>query len=461
MEGSSVNREAEGVGGGASAEPEFPRIDHYSGIWSPEAIEEIHEKADIGRYQIRGQATKRKDFPSFDDLVFVPSGLSRVALEGYRERCDTRVVIGEGRVKRPLVLERPIMIAGMSFGALSVNAKRALGMAATRCGISTCTGEGGMHPEERKYSSKLVYQYLPSRYGLNPYDMRKADMIEIVAGQGAKPGTGGILLGLKVSDEVAEMRSLPKGVDQRSPCRHPDWLGADDLPVKLEQIREATNYEVPVSVKVGASRAYDDVRLAARGGVDAVVFDGTEGGTAASPKIQLDHAGIPTVAAVAEAAEALRDLGVKEEVKMIVGGGIKNGADAAKCLALGADVVYIGSSVLIALNCHRPIYLEDYARLGTTPYECCHCHTGLCPVGITTQLPKLVARLDPEEAADRVTNFLNAMTMEIQLFARACGKKHVNDLDPSDLKALTHDISLMTGVPMVGLNGRVPSWRKF
>ena len=251
MEGSSVKAERPTVEPAAS---DFPRLREFGGIWSPEAIEEIHEKADLGRYQIRGQATKRKDFPSFDDLVFVPSGLSRVALEGYRERCDTQVVIGKGRVKRPLVLERPIMIAGMSFGALSVNAKRALGMAATRCGISTCTGEGGMHPEERKYSSKLVYQYLPSRYGLTPYDLRKADMIEIVVSQGAKPGTGGILLGLKVSDEVAEMRTLPKGVDQRSPCRHPDWLGADDLPVKLEQLREATDYAIPISVKVGASR---------------------------------------------------------------------------------------------------------------------------------------------------------------------------------------------------------------
>lgn len=442
-------------------EPEPRRRDDYSGIWNPEVIEDIQEKAELGRYLIRGQATKRRDLPNFDDLVFTPSGLSRVALEGYRERCETRVVIGEGRVKRPLVLERPLMIAGMSFGALSVNAKRALGMAASRCGISTCTGEGGMHAEERKYSEKLVYQYLPSRYGLTPYDLRKADMVEIVVSQGAKPGTGGILLGLKVSDEVAHMRDLPMGVDQRSPCRHPDWLGADDLPVKLEQLREATNYEIPISVKVGASRIYDDVRLAARAGVDAIVFDGMEGGTAASPKIQLDHAGIPTVAAIAEASEALRDLGMKEEVKLIVGGGIKDGADAAKAIALGADVLYLGSSVIIALNCHRPIHVEDYARLGTTPYECHHCHTGLCPVGITTQLPKLVARLDPEEAADRVTNFLNAMTMEIQIFARSCGKKRVSDLDANDLRALTHDISLMTGVPMVGLNGRTPSWRKY
>ncbi|MFQ5784922.1 MAG: FMN-binding glutamate synthase family protein [Alphaproteobacteria bacterium] len=429
-----------------------------SGVWTPGKIAEIQEKAEVGRYLIRGQATKRADLPSFDDLVFVPSGLSRVALEGYRERCDTRVAIGEGRCKRPLELDTPIMIAGMSFGALSVNAKRALGMAATRCGISTCTGDGGMHPEERGHSKKLVYQYLPSRYGYNPYDLRQADAIEIVVGQGAKPGTGGILLGLKVSDEVAEMRDLPQGVDQRSPCRHPDWLGADDLPTKLEQLREATDYAIPIFVKVGASRIYDDVKLAAKAGVDAIVFDGMTGGTAASPKIQLDHTGIPTVAAVVEAAEALTEMGLKDEIKLIVGGGIADGADAAKCIALGADVLYIGTAVLIALNCHRPIHLEDYERLGTTPDACNHCQTGMCPVGITTQVPELVARLDPEEAAERVANYLNSMTMEMQLFARACGKTKVRDLDPDDLRALTHDIAMITGVPMVGLGGRRPSW---
>ncbi len=353
------------------------------------------------------------------------------------------------------------MIAGMSFGALSINAKRALGIAASNCGISTCTGEGGMHPEEREHSDKLVMQYLPSRYGMNPYDLQKADMIEIGAGQGAKPGSGGVLLGLKMSEEVAKMRDLPPGVDQRSGCRHPDWMGADDLYMKLEQIREVTNYEVPISIKVGASRIANDVRIACKADVDAIVFDGMEGGTAASPTIQLDHAGIPTIAAIAEAVEALHDMGKQDDIKLIVGGGIKNGADAAKAIALGADVIYLGTAPMIALNCHRPIYIEDYERLGTSPYECQHCHTGLCPVGITTQLPKLMARLDVEEGAERVTNYLNAMTMEIQLFARSCGKNKVADLDPNDMRSLTQDVALMTGIPMVGLNGRQPWWTKF
>ena len=428
----------------------------YSTVWSPEKIEEIQDKSQLGHYRIRGQATKRKDLPTFDDLVFIPAGLSRVPLEGYREKCDTRVVIGEGRVKRPLVLDTPIMIAGMSFGAINVNAKKALGMAASRCGITTCTGDGGMHPVERKYSNKLVYQLLPSRYGLNPYDLKKADAIEIVISQGAKPGTGGTLLGQKVSEEVAAMRDLPVGVDQRSPCRHPDWLGPDDLSVKIEQVREATDYEVPIFIKVGAGRVYDDVKLAAKVGAEAIVIDGMEGGTAASPEIQLDHSGIPTLAAVVEAAQALYDIGLKDEVKLIIGGGISNGADVAKAIALGADVVYMGSAMLIALNCNRAIYTEDYEKLGIVAGACHHCYTGKCPVGIATQDPALMARLDPEEAADRVTNYINSITMEMQIFARSCGKSRVGDLDPTDLRSLSLLTTLITGVPLVGLGGRKP-----
>lgn len=429
-----------------------------SKVWSPEKIEEIQEKAELGRYRIRGQATKRMDLPSFDDLVFVPAGLTRVPLEGYRERCETKVIIGEGKVKRPLVLETPIMIAGMSFGAINANAKKALGIAATRCGISTCTGDGGMHPIEREYSGKLVYQLLPSRYGLNPYDLRKADAVEIVVSQGAKPGTGGTLLGQKVSKEVAWMRDLPVGVDQRSPCRHPDWLGPDDLGTKIEQIREATDYEVPIFIKLGASRVDNDVKLAAKVGADAIIIDGMEGGTAASPEIQLDHTGIPTIAAVVEASEALHEIGMKSKVKLIVGGGIVNGADAAKAIALGADAVYMGTGMLVALNCNKPIYVEDYHQLGTEPYFCHHCHTGMCPVGIATQNPELMSRLDPEEAAERVANYINSITMEIQIFARSCGKSNVGDLDPTDLRALTYNTSLITGVPLVGLGGRKPHY---
>ena len=192
----------------------------------------------------------------------------------------------------------PVTIAGMSFGALSGPAKEALGRGASEVGTSTTTGDGGMTPEERGQSKYLVYQYLPSRYGMNPDDLRKADAIEVVLGQGAKPGGGGMLLGQKISERVAGMRTLPEGIDQRSACRHPDWTGPDDLTIKINELREITDWEKPIYVKVGATRTYYDVKLAVHAGADVVVVDGMQGGTAATQEVFIEHVGIPTLAAV-------------------------------------------------------------------------------------------------------------------------------------------------------------------
>ena len=283
----------------------------------------------------------------------------------------------------------------MSFGALSASAKEALGRAATEVGTSTTTGDGGMTPEERKASDQLVYQVLPSRYGFDPADLRQADAVEIVVGQGAKPGGGGLLLGQKVNERVAAMRTLPPGIDQRSASRHPDWVGPDDLRIKIEELREATDWTIPVYVKIGATRVDHDVKLAVAAGADVVVVDGMQGGTAATQDVFIEHAGIPTLPAVRMAAEALRDIGMRDEVQLVVSGGIRSGADVAKALALGADAVSIGVAALLALGCNRATYRNDagtsvdvsadYAALGTEPGSCAHCHTGRCPVGITTQ----------------------------------------------------------------------------
>jgi glutamate synthase domain-containing protein 2 len=429
-----------------------------SATFPPATVEHIQTMARTGRYEIRGWGAKRR-VPNFDDLTFLTASASRYPLEGYRERCETRTVLGSRFATKPLELDIPITIAGMSFGSLSANAKEALGRAASAVGTSTTTGDGGMTPEERKSSKTLVYQCLPSRYGFNPADLHAADAIEVVIGQGAKPGGGGMLLGQKVSERVAGMRTLPPGVDQRSASRHPDWTGPDDLTIKIAELREATNWEKPIYVKLGATRVNNDVKLAIAAGADVVVVDGMQGGTGATQDVFIEHAGIPTLAAVRLAAEAIREVGKVGEVQLIVSGGIRSGADVAKALALGADAVAIGVGALIALGCNASTYYADgdehdatasYAELGVAPGFCHHCHTGFCPVGVTTQEPRLERRLDPEVGAGWMTNYLKALTMELTTLARACGKLDVHHLEPEDLAALTIEAAAMAKVPLAG-----------
>ena len=423
-----------------------------SQLWPPWIMEDIHAKSELGRYRIRGFSTFQK-VTHFDDLTFLSTGLTRFPLEGYKERCNTRTVIGARYAENPLVLETPIYISGMSYGALSANAKTALGKGAAMVGSASCTGDGGQLPSEREAADKLIYQVLPSRYGFNPHHLAQAQAIEIVVGQGAKPGTGGLLMGVKVLDDIADMRDLPRGIDQRSPARHPDWLGPDDLAVKIEQLREATDWRIPVHVKLGACRVDDDVKLAAKAGADAIVIDSMVAGTGASAEVLIEHSGIPTVPAIVMAREALRELGLYGKVTLIASGGIRHGADAAKALALGADAVAIGTAGLIALNCNKDIPESDFeSEVGVPAGFCHHCHTGKCPVGIATQNPELTKRLDPDEAAERVANFLNSMTMEMALLTRSLGKSDVHSLEPEDLAALTIEASAMARVPLVGTN---------
>ena len=424
------------------------------------ALEYIHRAAERGLYEIRGLGAKRK-VPTFDDLVFLTASLSRYPLEGYREKCVSKTIQGTRYAKKPLELAIPITIAGLSFGALSAHAKEAIGRAATIVGTSTTTGDGGMTAEERNASKTLVYQCLPSRYGFNPDDLRRADAIEIVVGQGAKPGGGGLLLGQKVSPRVAAMRALPEGIDQRSACRHPDWTGCDDLTIKIAELREVTDWQVPIYIKIGASRVFNDVKLAIKSGADVVVIDGMQGGTAATQQVFIEHAGIPTLPALREAVEALEEMKMVGKVQIIISGGIRTGADVAKALAMGADAVSIGQAALVALGCnsrhcadggaHQDVS-ADYAALGAAPGYCHHCHTGLCPVGITTQEPELEARLDPKEGARRLRNYLNVMNMELVTLARACGKSDVHHLEREDLAALTVEAAAMAKIKLAGTN---------
>ena len=412
-------------------------------------IADIQRAAKTGLYDIRGYGAKRH-VPSFDDLLFLGASMSRYPLEGYREKCDTSVTIGTRFAKKPIELDIPITIAGMSFGALSAPAKEALGRGASELGTSTTTGDGGMTPEEREHSSKLIYQLLPSRYGMNPDDLRKADAIEVVIGQGAKPGGGGMLLGQKISERVAEMRNLPQGIDQRSACRHPDWTGPDDLEIKILELREITDWQKPIYIKIGASRTYYDTMLAVKAGADAIVLDGMQGGTAATQDVFIEHVGIPILPAVRLAVEALTEMDMHREVQLIVSGGIRSGADVAKALALGADAVSIGVAALIALGDNSPDLEEEYRKLGTSAGYYDDYQDGKDPAGISTQDPELAKNFDPILGGRRLANYLRVLTLETQTLARACGKNHVHNLEPEDLVALTPEAAAMAKVPLAG-----------
>ncbi len=423
-------------------------------VFPPEVMDDIHIKSELGRYRMRGFSLFKK-IPHWDDLTFMPGTLTRFVIEGYREKCETKTIIGP-RAGRPLELDIPVYVTGMSFGALSYEAKTALARGATMAGTATCSGEGGMIPDERRYSSKWFYQVIQSRYGFNPNHLVLADGVEFFIGQGCKVGLGGHLMGQKVTDQVAEMRSLPAGIDQRSPARHPDWLGPDDLALKIEEIREVTNGMVPIQLKLGAARVYDDVRMAVKCNPDSIYIDGMEGGTGAGPHLATEDTGVPGIAAIRQARKAIDDLGKRGEISLVYAGGIRNGADVAKAIALGADAIALGHSVMMALNCNKDISEANYEEeMGVEPGYCYHCHTGRCPVGVATQDPLLRQRLDPDEAAERVYNFLHTLTIEAQLFARACGKTHLHSLEPEDLAALTMEASAMAGVPLAGTNHTV------
>ena len=415
------------------------------------SLAEIRRAAATGIYDIRGFGAKRK-LPHFDDLLFLGASVSRYPLEGYREKCGTAVTLGTRFATKPIELKIPITIAGMSFGSLSAQAKEALGRGASAAGTSTTTGDGGMTPEEREHSKILVYQVLPSRYGMNPDDLRKADAIEVVIGQGAKPGGGGMLLGQKISSRVAAMRALPEGIDQRSACRHPDWTGPDDLEIKLQELREITDWEKPIYIKVGASRPQYDIPLAVKAGADVIVLDGMQGGTAATQEVFIEHVGMPTLAAIPPAVRALQELGVHRKVQLVVSGGIRSGADVAKCLALGADAVSIGTAALIAIGDNDPQYEDEYRKLGSTAGSFDDWQEGHDPAGITTQDEGLARRLDPEAAGRKLANYLSVLTLETQTIARACGKSHVHNLEPEDLVALTIEAAAMARVPLAGTN---------
>jgi glutamate synthase domain-containing protein 2 len=409
--------------------------DVQRGVWNPETIAEIKHKAETGKHRIRGCGSTKK-YPSFDDLLVLPSQLSRLSIDTYREDCRTQTVLGSRFAKNPLVIETPIMISGMSYGALSKEAKTALAKSTQIVGTSINNGEGGLLPEERDNSYKQVIQITPSRMGFSLKNVEAADALEIVCGIGAKPGLAGHLMGSKITKEIAAFRQLPEGIDLHSHPRHGDIFGADDMVLKILEIRDVTDWQIPIFVKIAAGRVREDVKIAAKTGADGIVVDGSEGGTGAAPVVASTHLGIPTLPALVQAVRALEEMGVKQEISLVVSGGIRDGSDVVKALALGADAVAIGTGAMVAMGC----------------VVCLRCHEGKCAFGIGTQDPERRKKLIIDDAAQKVANYIQGMTYEATLIAKAAGKTALANMEREDLRSLSLEACAMTGIPLVGTN---------
>ncbi len=358
---------------------------------------------------------------SFEDLVFLPAQIYKRPVDYYKEKIISKTIIGK-LSKKPIEIETPVIIGAMSFGALSREAKTVLAKASTMAGTIENTGEGGMLPEEREFSKKLIVQYSTGRFGISDSVLKKADAIEIKIGQGAKGGMGGLLPKEKVTDEIAEIRKIEKGKDVHSPAYHLDIKNTDDLKKRVEWLREITG-GVPVIIKLAAGDVENDVKLAVLANPDVIAIDGMGGGTGAAPEVMLNEVGIPTLAALVRARDVLDKIGAKQE--LWIGGGLNKGGDFAKALALGADGVFVATSLLIAMGC-------TYCRL---------CYLGKCPRGITTQEPELRKKLNIEEAVQKVSGFIKNCTEEIKMIAGSCGENNIHNLNKGHLRALNSEMA--------------------
>lgn len=406
-----------------------------SATWTAEKISTICREAATGEVQVRGTGARRH-VPSFDDLVVLCAQVSRPPIDHYREPCETKVTLGARFAEKPLTLDIPLFIGAMSFGAVSKEAKIAAAKGASAVGTAVNTGEGGLLPEERKFAKKLIVQYASGRFGVSAEYLQRADAIEIKIGQGAKAGQGGLLLAEKVTSDIAKVRGVPEGTDLISPARHMDIVGPEDLQMKIQQLREITDWRVPIMVKFAPGRIREDVKIAAKAGADVIVVDGMQAGTGASPEAVLEHAGLPTLAALVIADGALEEVGLRDKVDLVISGGITSGADVAKAMALGADAVAISTAVLVAIGCR----------------VCGLCNTGKCPYGIATQNPQLRRHLNADDGARKVANLLRAFTDEASMLAMLAGKTSLSNLEKEDLRAMTFDVSKITGVKLAGID---------
>ena len=420
----------------ATEEPQVRSLPFFtysrdSEYWNPKVQEDVHVKSRIGRYRIRGYGAARP-LPHLADLGFRADLTGAGPVEEVVSKVEMRTEIGGLHGAEPLKLSMPVMIAPMSYGAISRSTKQAVAMASAMSDIAENTGEGGMSDAQRDAAKQLIFQCLGGRLGWNIHDMKRADGLEIYISQGAKPGLGGQLMAKKVTPELAAIRGIPAGIDLRSPSRHPDILGADDLVIKIEEFREATGYRKPVSVKLGAGRVRDDIKIAVKDGFDFVELDGMQGATGAGSGEVIDHVGIPTLPAIIEALEALEEIGRRQDIEIVLMGGLRDGIDAVKALCLGADAAAFGTSVLIAGGC----------------IACMQCHVGQCVTGIATQDPEHEKRYEPAVEARNIHRFLETVRWQIAALTHGMGYSSTRELNRGDLVALTPEAAEITGLPL-------------
>ncbi|MDD1752349.1 MAG: FMN-binding glutamate synthase family protein [Methanotrichaceae archaeon] len=383
----------------------------------------------IAKVPVSGGRTSRTDRISFSDLVFVPAQLAKRPVDYFKEPISVKTLIGKTSAK-PFEIETPIIISAMSFGALSREAKIALAKASTLAGTIENTGEGGVLPEEREFSRRLIVQYSTGRFGITEDVLKKADMIEIKIGQGAKGGQGGLLPKEKVTAEIAKVRNVSQGQDIHSPAYHQDIKTPEDLKKKVDWLRQISG-GTPIGIKLAAADVENDIKIAVFANADIISVDGHEGGTGAAPVVMLNEVGVPTLPALVRARKMLDKLGAKQE--LWIGGGFYEGGAVAKALALGADAVFMGSGMLEAFGC----------------VACNLCYLGKCPKGIATQDEELRKNLNIEIASQNVANYIKNCTEEVKMAAGACGHDDVHKLNKDDLRALTWEMSKISGAKFV------------
>ena len=406
----------------------WPQVDVGSAVWTEGAMDDITAQAQTGGVLLASMGNPKSYHIYWEHLLLNASQVTNPSIDPLREPMETRVVLGSRPSKLrvnertrtvvsplppQLSLDVPIMFSAMSFGSVSLNTQKALAMAARELGTYFNCGEGGLHRDLEPYADRAIVQVASGRFGVDPHYLNAGAAIEIKIGQGAKPGIGGHLPGEKINEEVSRTRMIPEGTDAISPAPHHDIYSIEDLRQLIFSLKEATGYTKPVAVKVAAVHNVAAIASGmARAGADIIVLDGFRGGTGAAPKRIRDNVGIPIELALAAVDERLRQEGIRSTVSLLASGTLRNAADVVRAVALGADAVSIGSAALIAMGCH----------------QCGDCASGRCNWGIATQRADLVARLNPEAAAERVVNLVSGWNREIQEMMGGMGINAIDSL---------------------------------